>query len=138
MKKTNEDLKICVDYRIFIVLTNKNHNMFSSIRETLIRLCVVKFYSKFDITVAFNEIKIREKNENKTIFFTSWKLFEYIVMLFDFCNAFEIFQIFINVTLKEYLNDFCTTYVNDILMYNNIKKKHIMHVQKVLIKLKKK
>ena len=73
-----------------------------------------------------------KKNEHKTTFFIKYELFEYVIMFFDFCNAFDIFQFFINFTLREYLNDFCTSYLNDILIYNNNKKKHIVHVSKML------
>ena len=137
MKKFDENLKVCVDYRVFNFLTMKNRNTSFLIREILTRLCVVKFYNKFDIIIAFNEIKIREENENKTVFLIRWKLFEYVVMFFDLCNASKTFQIFINVILRKYLNDFCIAYVDDILMYSNIKKKHVIHVQKILVKLQK-
>ncbi len=36
----------------------------------------------------------------------------------------------------NYLNDFVITYLNDIIMYNNIKKKHIQHVKKILQRLR--
>ena len=56
-------------------------------------------------------------------------------MFFDFCNVFEIFQSFINETFRDYLNVFCFVYLNDVLIYNNIKKKYITHVRKILNKL---
>ena len=68
VKKFDENLKMCVDYKALNVLTIKNRNIFSLIRKTLIRLCVVKFYNKFDIIVVFNEIRIREKNKTKLFF----------------------------------------------------------------------
>ena len=58
-------------------------------------------------------------------------------MLFNLCNVFETFQTLINKTLQEYLNDFCTAYLNNILIYNNSKAEHIKHVNKILLKLKK-
>ncbi len=36
----------------------------------------------------------------------------------------------------NYLNDFVITYLNDIIMYNNIKKKHIQHFKKILQRLR--
>ena len=56
-------------------------------------------------------------------------------MFFDFCNVFETFQSFINETFRDYLNVFCFVYLNDVLIYNNIKKKHIIHVRKIFDKL---
>ena len=59
------------------------------------------------------------------------------MIFFDLCNAFDIFQIFINNNLKKYLNNFINVFLNDILIYNENKKKHIEHVTKILVKLKK-
>ncbi len=35
----------------------------------------------------------------------------------------------------DYLNDFVFVYINDILIYNNFKKKHVNHVKKILQRL---
>ena len=58
-------------------------------------------------------------------------------MFFDLVNALSAFQHFINDVLHEYLDVFCTTYIDNILIYSKFKKKHIKHVNKVLEKLKK-
>ena len=42
-----------------------------------------------------------------------------------------------NDFLFNFLNDFCQVYLNDILIYNKFKKKHIVHVCKMLKKFKK-
>ena len=57
-------------------------------------------------------------------------------MLFDLTNASSIFQHFINDILHEYLNVFCIIYIDDILIYNNNKKNHIKHVNKILQRFK--
>ena len=135
IKKWKEDFKVCIDYRAFNALTIKNRNVSSLIRETLTRLCSTKYFNKFDIIVAFNEIRMRDDDEKKTIFLTRYELFEYVVMLFELYNVFKIFQIFINETLREYLDNFCTNYLNDIFIYNNIYEEHEAHVSKILKRL---
>ena len=80
---------------------------------------------------------MRESDEKKTIFLTRYELFEYVVILFDFCNIFETFQTFINVTFKKYLNDFCFEYFDDILIYNKTRDDHVEHVFKMLKRLQK-
>ena len=118
IKKLDERFRVCVDYKVLNNFIIKNRNVFSLIKDTLARLYKIKWYNKFDIIVVFNEIRMRENDEKKTIFLTRYELFEYVVMLFDFCNAFETFQTFINVIFKKYLNDFCFEYFDDILIYN--------------------
>ena len=56
-------------------------------------------------------------------------------MPFGLCNGPASFQNYINDTLQEYLDDFCTVYLNDILIYSEIKAEHKIHVKRVLQKL---
>ena len=137
VKKFEKDLRVCMNYKIFNAFTIKNRNALSLIKKILTRLCVVKIYNKFDIIVVFNEIRVKKRDEKKTTFLTRYEFFEYVIMFFELCNALEIFQFFINVTLRKYLDDFCTTYLNDILIYNNNREEHVKHVNKVLDRLKK-
>jgi hypothetical protein len=41
-----------------------------------------------------------------------------------------------NDVFFDYLNEFVSTYINDILIYNNSKKKHVKHVKKILQRLR--
>ena len=45
-------------------------------------------------------------------------------------------QRFINNLLWKYLNDFCTAYLDNILIYSLSMKEHRIHVRKVLTKLR--
>jgi len=53
-------------------------------------------------------------------------------MLFSFVNALSLFQHFINNTLRLYLNVFYTTYINNILIYNNNLAKYKKHINFIL------
>ncbi len=69
-----------------------------------------------------------KKNEWKMTFHTRFDLYEYLVMLFDLINALTFFQIYMNQTLFEFLNIICFIYLNDILIFSEIHKKHVHHV----------
>jgi len=58
-------------------------------------------------------------------------------MLFGLKNAPVTFQRLINNTLREYLDDFAITYLNDILIYSDDLEMHCSHVHKILRKLNK-
>ena len=53
-------------------------------------------------------------------------------MLFSLCNGPASFQNYINDTLHKYLNDFCTVYLDDILIYSDNKAEHKIYVKRVL------
>jgi len=56
-------------------------------------------------------------------------------MSFELKNVFITFQRLINDTLREYLNDFAITYLDDILIYSDDLEMHHSHVHKILKKL---
>ena len=58
-------------------------------------------------------------------------------MPFGLKNAPVTFQRLINDTLREYLDDFAITYLDNILIYSDDLKMHCDHVHKVLKKLNK-
>jgi len=58
-------------------------------------------------------------------------------MLFELKNVSGTFQRLINDTLREYLDDFVITYLNNILIYSDDLETHCSHVHKVLKKLNK-
>jgi len=58
-------------------------------------------------------------------------------MLFGLKNTPVTFQRLINNTLREYLDDFVITYLNNILIYSDDLEMHCSHVHKVLRKLNK-
>ena len=54
---------------------------------------------------------------------------------FGLTNGPAAFQQFINETLMDYLNEFVTAFVDDLLIYSENELDHEMHVKKVLEQL---
>ena len=63
VKKLKSDFRIYIDYRALNALIIKNRNVSFLIREILARLYLTKYFSKFDIIVVFNEIRIKKKRK---------------------------------------------------------------------------
>ena len=93
-------------------------------------------FTRLDIRDAFNRLRIAKGDEGKIAFRTRYGHFEYLVMPFGLCNAPASFQSYINDALREYLDDFCIAYMDDVLVYTNgTLEEHIQHVRKVLKRL---
>ncbi len=135
IKKLEEELCFCVNYRDLNTITVKNWYSLSLILETLNHLNQAKIFIKLNIISAFNRLWIKEENEVLIIFCTRFELFKYLVMLFNLCNESVLFQKYINNTLYEHLDKFCTAYLNDILIYFDNELKHEIHVKLILRKL---
>ena len=135
VKKPGGGLRFCVDYRGLNAVTVKNRYPLPLISETLDRLSKAKIYTKLDIIAAFNRIRIKEGQEHLTAFRTRHGLFEYLVMPFGLCNGPATFQSYINEALRGYLDEFCTAYLDDILIYSENELEHAEHVLKVFRRL---
>ena len=53
-------------------------------------------------------------------------------MLFELTNVLIMCQKIINNALRQYLNQFIITYLNDIIIYSKILKEHVSYIFKVL------
>ena len=53
-------------------------------------------------------------------------------MLFGLVNALSLFQYFVNNILCLYLDIFCITYIDNILIYSNNLTKHRKHIKLIL------
>jgi len=135
IKKLKEKLHFCVNYQDLNAITVKNRYSLSLISETLNCLSWTKIFIKLNIISAFNQLWIKEEDEVFIVFCTQFELFKYLIMFFDLCNKFILFQKYINNTLYEHLNKFCTAYLNDILIYFDNELKHEIHVKLILQKL---
>ena len=137
VKKPSGDLRLCVDYRGLNDITVKNRYPLPLIRETLDALSKAVIYTKLDVIGAFNRLRMAAGEEWKTAFRTRYGLFEYNVMPFGLTNAPASFQHYINDVLREFLDVFCTAYMDDVLIFSNSVTEHEQHIKKVLAALQK-
>jgi transposase InsO family protein len=135
-KKPSGGLRFCVDYRNLNEITKKDRYPLPLIKETLKSISKAKWFTKLDIIAAFNKIRIAAGQEWMTAFRTRLGLYEWLVMPFGMANAPSVFQRYINHTLAEFLDDFASAYVDDVLIYTDGSlAEHKVHVKKVLGKL---
>lgn len=136
MRKPGGGIRVCVDYRQLNNITVKNRYPIPLIAETLDRLTRAKVFSKFDVVAAFNRLRIKEGQEWLTALNTRYGQFEYLVMPFGLCNTPGTFQSYINETVRDYLDIFCTAYLDDILVFSEREEEHAEQVRKVLHRLR--
>jgi hypothetical protein len=137
VKKSKNDLKFCVNYKELNAITIKNRYSISLINQLLNRLNDVKKFTKLNIQITYNFIRIKKENEWKIAFRCRYEQYEYRVMSFELANASTTFQSYINFVLRKFLNVFVVIYLNDILIYSQNEEEHTNHVQFVLKQLRK-
>jgi hypothetical protein len=132
VKKSDGSLPLCVDYRSLNEGTIKNRYPLPLIHKILNDLSKARWFAKLDVRGAHNLIRMPEGEEWKTAFRTQYGLYESLVVPFCLTNAHGDFQHFINHVLHPFLDEFCTAYLDDILIYSNNLDAHKLHVQQIL------
>jgi len=136
VKKPNGALRFCVDYRKLNDLTRKDRYPLPLINETLARLAKAKVYTKLDIRQAFHRIRMDPASEELTTFRTRYGAYKCKVLWEGLTNGPATYQRYMNDVLFDYLDDFCTAYLDDILIYSEDPLEHDEHVRKVLQRLR--
>ncbi len=95
-----------------------------------------RFFINIDLTNVYNRIRIKKNDEWKTTFRIRYEHFEYLMMFFDLTNASITFQVYINKTFNELINDFCVIYLNDILIFFKNKESHVQYIREMLKRLR--
>ena len=87
VKKKDQSLCMCVDYRPLNAVTIKNKYPLSRIDILFDQLSKAKVFSKIDLRSGYHQIKIRPEDVPKTAFSTRYGLYEYLVISFGLTNA---------------------------------------------------
>ncbi len=135
-EKKDNSLRFCVDYRKLNALIKRDRYSLSLIDEILAWIQESKYLTWLNIIVAFNKLRMHSDNEDLTIFITFFDSYKYHVMLFELINELMFYQHYMNDVLFKYLYQFCQTYLDDIIIYSKILKKHKRHVWLILNRLR--
>jgi hypothetical protein len=83
IKKKDQTLRMCVDYRPLNEVTIKNKYPLPRIDILFDQLTGARVFSKIDLRSGYHQIRIRPEDIPKTAFTTRYGLFEYLVMFFE-------------------------------------------------------
>jgi hypothetical protein len=87
VKKKDQTLRMCVDYRPLNEVTIKNKYPLPRIDILFDQLTGARVFSRIDLRSGYHQIHIRPEDIPKTAFTTWYGLFEYLVMSFGLTNA---------------------------------------------------
>jgi hypothetical protein len=119
IKKPGEGIRLCINYRLLNTITKKDCYLILLIKETIANIVSYRIMTKLDIWKAFNKIRIVTLEDKDLLTFcTLLDNYKPKVLQFGLINGLVTFQRFINNTLFDYLNVFCTVYINNILIYS--------------------
>jgi hypothetical protein len=119
IKKPEGEIRLYINYCLLNTITKKDCYLILLIKETIANIAGCRIITKLDIWKAFNKIRIITLEDKDLLTFcTSLNNYKPKVLQFGLTNSPATFQRFINNTLFDYLNVFCTAYINNILIYS--------------------
>ena len=132
VKKKDNTLRMCVDYRPLNVVTIKNKYPLPRIDTLFDQLASAKVFSKIGLRSGCHQIKIQPQDIPKIAFSTRYGLYEYLVMSFGLTNAPAFFMYLMNSVFMPELDKFVVVFIDDILIYFNNNEEHAQHLRIVL------
>jgi len=95
-----------------------------------------KVFTKLDLRWGYNNVRIKEGNEWKTVFTTHIEVYEPTVMYFGLTNSPATFQAMMNDLFRDLINQGDTaTFIDNILVATDTKEGHDELVEEVLRRL---
>ncbi|KAF8700017.1 hypothetical protein RHS03_06926, partial [Rhizoctonia solani] len=133
--KKDGSCHLVVDYCCLNNQTKKNVYPLPRPDNLMAQLRGAKVFTKLDLRWGYNNVRVKEGDEWKTVFCTKYGLYKSLVMTFGLTNAPASFQHFMNKLFKDLLDVCVIIYLNDILIYSKDDATHTKHVHEVLWRL---
>ena len=134
--KADGSLRMCVDYCALNKVTIKNKYPVPVIQDLLDRLSGASIFTKLDLRSGYWQVRVAEGDEHKTTCVTRYGSYEFMVMSFGLTNAPATFCNLMNDVLYEFLDEFVVVYLDDIVIFSRCMDEHVVHLNKVLRRLK--
>jgi hypothetical protein len=124
VKKKDQSLRLCEDYRSLNAVTIKNKYPLPRIDILFDQLAGAKVFSKVDLRSGYHQINIRSEDAPETAFCIRYGLYEYFVMAFGLTNAPTHFMYLMNSVFMYELDKFVMIFIDNILVYSKNKEEH--------------
>ncbi len=128
VKKPGGSIRLCVDYRRLNDMTVKEPYYIPGFDEMVEMVGKGKVLSKVDLAKGFHQVKVEEKDRDKTCFVCPFGKFRFKRMPFGLTNAPSVFQRLMDEVLVD-CTEFARVYIDDILVVSEDWQQHLVHLK---------
>lgn len=132
VRKKDETLRLCINYRQLNKLFIKNNYPLPRIDYLFDQVKGATIFSKIDLQSRYHQMRVKEEDVCKTMFRMRYGHYKFIVLPFRLTNALETFMSLMNSIFHPYLDKFVLIFIDDILIYSKNLKEHLRIVLQVL------
>lgn len=136
VRKTDGNLRLCVDYLKLNAKTQRDAFPLPRIDESLDALCKAQVFSTIDLASGYHQVAVHEKDRRKTAFVTPFGLYEFVRMPFGLCNAPATFQRLMQAVMGALVFEMVLVYLDDLLVYSSTFESHLARLETVLSRLR--
>ena len=135
VKKKDNSLRLCVDYRKLNGLTPMDAYPMPRIDDLIDKLGKAKYITTLDLTRGYWQVPLKPEARSKTAFVTPFGLYQFTVMPFGLSGAPATFQRMMD-NLTRGLSESTGAYLDDLVIYSSTWKDHLRQVRAVLSRLR--
>jgi transposase InsO family protein len=136
VKKKDNTLRFCIDYRQLNDVTRKDTYPLPRIDTCLDTLSGSNWFSSFDLRSGYHQVLVSESDRDKTTFVTRDGTFRFRCMPFGLCNAGATFQRLMDIVMRGLNFEICLVYLDDILLYSRSIPEHLTRLEVLLQRLR--
>ena len=136
--KKDEKKRMVQDYWYLNKGTVKNNYPLPLISDLINTMRTKRVFTKIDLQQGYNNIQVKEENEQKAAFMMYLGIYEPTVIFFSLTNLPVTFQAIMNNILRDLINTGeVAAFMDDVLVETEKKKKHDEIVEEILKRMEK-
>jgi len=137
VRKKDNSLRLCVDYRMLNNNTKKDSYSLPRIEELLDCLGGSKFFSVVDMKSGYHQVEIFEPHKERTAFTVGpLGFYEYNRMPFGLTNAPATYQRLMENCLADYHLKICCVFIDDIIVFGKTYEEHLENLRLVMERIR--